>query len=137
MIKHTKKYNLNVPSWETLLENLNWSITNNKIVKHKCPGFLISHQAYKIKEVKPILKDLKLDDAHLYINLCKGDTMGRHWDGTDVYFWQVKGTSIWHFDTKKVTLKTGDLLYIPKKTWHGVEATEPRAGISMSIDYTE
>ena len=55
MIKHTKKYNMNVPSWETILDNLNWSIQNKKIVKHKCPGFLISHQAKKIKEVKPVL----------------------------------------------------------------------------------
>ena len=136
MIKHTKKYNMNVPSWETILDNLNWSIQNKKIVKHKCPGFLISHQAKKIKEVKPVLKKLNLDDAHLYINLCEGDTMGRHWDGVDVYFWQVKGISNWIFDDRKIKLNTGDLLYIPKKTWHGVEAKGPRAGISMSVDYT-
>ena len=97
MIKHTKKYNVNVPSWETILDNL--------------------------------------DDAHLYINLCEGDTMGRHWDGVDVYFWQVKGISNWIFDDRKIKLNAGDLLYIPKKTWHGVEAKGPRAGISMSVDY--
>jgi mannose-6-phosphate isomerase-like protein (cupin superfamily) len=132
-IKVHRKYNLNVPSWEELLNNFNKSASNNKFIKHKCPGFFVSHEAYELTEVKKILKKLKLKAAHLYFNVTKvGGTFGKHNDIVDVYYWQVQGTSKWIFEDRKIILKQGDLLFVPRLIYHDVVAEGPRAGISMA-----
>lgn len=134
-MKLIKNYNKNVPNWETLLNNFNDSVINNGLIKHKCLGFFVSHEAHKIKEVKKVLKNLKLKIAHLYLNITKsGGTFGNHKDDVDVYFWQVQGYTEWKFETKKILLKKGDLLYVPKGMYHEVIAQVPRAGISMSFN---
>lgn len=135
MIKVTKNYNKNTPSWETLLNNFNDSVLNKKLIKHKCFGFFVSHDAHEIKEVKKVLKNLKLKVAHLYFNVTKvGGTFGWHKDDVDVYYWQVQGYTEWIFEEKRVVLKKGDLLYVPKGIYHNVIAHEPRAGVSMSLN---
>jgi ribosomal protein L16 Arg81 hydroxylase len=135
MIKIFKNYNKKVPNWESLLNNFNNSVINNKLIKHKCLGFFVSHEANQIKEVKNILKKLKLKTAHLYFNITKiGGTFGRHKDDVDVYFWQVQGYTKWVFDNKKIILKKGDLLFVPKGIFHEVVVYGPRAGISMSFE---
>jgi mannose-6-phosphate isomerase-like protein (cupin superfamily) len=132
-IKLHRKYNLNVPSWEHLLNNFNKSASKNKLVKHRCPGFFVSHEACELPEVKKILKKLKLKAAHLYFNVTKvGGTFGKHNDIVDVYYWQVQGTSKWVFEDKEIILKPGDLLFVPRLIYHDVVVEGPRAGISMS-----
>ena len=37
--KLERNFNKEVPSWQSLLENYNWSLVNKKLVKHICPGF--------------------------------------------------------------------------------------------------
>jgi len=135
MIKIFKNYDKKVPSWETLLNNFNNSVLDNTLIKHQCPGFFVSHDAYKIKEVKEVLKKLKLKTAHLYFNVTKaGGTFGWHKDDVDVHYWQVQGYTEWVFEEKTILLKKGDLVYVPKGIYHHVIAHEPRAGISMSYE---
>jgi ribosomal protein L16 Arg81 hydroxylase len=133
VIKLYKNHNLNVPSWEELLNNFNNSASNNKLIKHKCFGFFVSHEANELTEVKKILKEFKLTTAHLYFNITKiGGTFGKHNDSVNVYYWQVQGNTKWIFDDREIILQKGDLLYIPKLIYHNVVVEGPRAGISMA-----
>jgi ribosomal protein L16 Arg81 hydroxylase len=133
-IKLLKKYDMNCPDWNNILNNLNNSVINGDDVKHNCLGFFFSDNARVMPEVKNILNKLNLTLAHLYINITQnGDTYGRHSDTVDVYYWQVQGKTNWQFDDEKYILEPGDLIIIPKGIYHNVQPLSPRAGISMSI----
>ena len=133
--QYIKAYNCTVPSWSDCLNNFNDSVINNDIIKHRCFGFFVSHRAHTIPEVQTVLTDLKLRVAHLYINVTThGGSFGRHQDGDDVYFWQVQGNTLWTVDdTDEYLLEPGDLIIVPKHTYHNVTPLGPRVGISMSI----
>jgi mannose-6-phosphate isomerase-like protein (cupin superfamily) len=133
MLKFTKKFYCKVPTWEDILDNFNQSVLNKKLIKHSSLGFFVSHDANKLKEVKKVLKKLKLKEAHLYLNICVSETFGRHKDSMDVYFWQIQGSTRWEFDNINYVLAPGDLIYVPKETYHNVVPLGPRAGISMSL----
>jgi|TARA_B110000483_G_scaffold203561_1_gene245930 mannose-6-phosphate isomerase-like protein (cupin superfamily) len=129
-----KKFNLSCPSWQNILNNLNDSVKNNEEVKHRCLGFFFSDEANKILEVQKVLEELKLNNAHLYINITEnGGTYGRHCDIIDVYYWQVQGETIWKFDNEEYVIKPGDLITVPKGVYHNVIPLGPRVGVSMSI----
>lgn len=129
-----RKFNLNCPSWQNILINLNDSVNNNKDIKHNCLGFFFSDEANKIQEVQKVLEELKLNNAHLYINITEnGGTYGRHNDVIDVYYWQVQGKTIWKFDNDEYAINSGDLIIVPKGIYHDVIPLGPRVGISMSI----
>ena len=132
MTKFIKQFNLNTPSWEELLFNLNFCFTHNENVQNPSPGFFISSPASRIKEVQKVLEELGLQKAHLYINVLNTSTFGPHKDECDVWFWQVRGQTIWEIENKQRTLEEGDLIFIPKGTIHEVTPLGPRAGISMS-----
>ena len=133
-VKIIKNFENKVPSWESLLYNLNHSFIYKNEIKHNHLGFIVSHDANLIFEVADVLKRLNLNAAHLYINLViESNTFGRHCDEDDVYFWQVQGSTKWIFDNDNFTLKKGDLIQIPKGTYHEVKPLSPRAGISMSL----
>ena len=133
-IEIKKKFNLNCPSWQVLLNNLNNSVKFTGEVKHQCLGFFFSNEAYKIEEVNKILNQLKLKYAHLYINITEnGGTYGKHCDVVDVHYWQVQGKTIWQIDEKEYELDSGDLIIVPQGVYHNVIPLGPRAGISMSI----
>ena len=102
--KLEKNFNNNVPSWEAILNNFNWSFIANKDIKHICPGFFVSHEAHLIKEVQTSLEKLDCKIAHLYFNIAIGKTFGKH----------------------------KDLLIVKKNVYHEVVPLTPRAGISMS-----
>ena len=133
-LKLFKKYDLNCPSWNVILNNLNNSVIEGDEVKHNCLGFFFSDNASVIPEIKNVLNKLNLVEAHLYLNITqKGDTYGRHCDVVDVYHWQVQGKTSWMFDDNEYILEPGDLIFIPKVVYHNVQPLSPRAGISMSI----
>ena len=130
--KLEKNFNNNVPSWEAILNNFNWSFIANKDIKHICPGFFVSHEAHLIKEVQTSLEKLDCKIAHLYFNIAIGKTFGKHKDDVDVYFWQVQGITEWHVSGETILLPPGDLLIIKKGVYHKAIPKTPRAGISMS-----
>lgn len=141
--KLEKNFNNNVPNWESILNNFNYScnLSSQKTIKsdikhivpgHICPGFFISHEAHLMKEVQSSLKKLNCKIAHLYFNIALGKTFGKHKDDVDVYFWQVQGTTKWIINDKNIMLNPGDLLIVKKNVYHEVVPLTPRAGISMS-----
>lgn len=133
-LKLIKNFNDNVVTWEDTLNNFNESALNNEIIKHNPFGFFGSHSAHKIEKVKLVLNELKLNTAHLYFNITiKGNNFGNHKDLTDLYFWQCIGKTKWVIEEQKeYILEAGDLLIVPKSTFHNVFALTPRVGISMS-----
>ena len=135
-VNFIKGFELNTPSWDELLLDLDFSYSKKELVKNTSPGFWVCHNAWRIPRVKYILKKLKLEHAHLYINLLGNtSTFGLHDDPVDVWFWQVKGSTKWIIENKEeYLLEEGDLIYIPKETLHNVEPLGPRAGISMSYE---
>jgi len=134
-IKYIKNFDLNVPSWNEVLKNFNNSVLNNEEIKHSCLGFFASFNANGIKKVKNVMKKLNTTDAHLYINITiKGNTYGNHCDNVDVYFWQCQGQTKWIFNesNQQFLLSKGDLIIVPKGTFHNVIPLTPRVGVSMS-----
>ena len=92
---YIKKFNLNTPTWDELLNDFNLSaeLGENIQAQH---GFYVSRSVYRIKKVKKVLKQLNLNVAHLYMNISSvSPTFGDHKDEADVDYWQVKGKSKW------------------------------------------
>jgi|TARA_R100000081_G_scaffold45108_1_gene21316 mannose-6-phosphate isomerase-like protein (cupin superfamily) len=132
-MKFLEKFHMNIPSWETLLNNINYSHIYKNLIKHRPLGFFVTHDAEQIDEVKEVLKKLNLSIAHIYMNLViENNTFDRHNDDVDVYHWQVQGSSKWIFDDSSYILNPGDLIIVPKGEYHKVKPLSPRAGISMS-----
>jgi mannose-6-phosphate isomerase-like protein (cupin superfamily) len=133
-IEYKKAYCEDCPNWQELLENFNDSYKKEEITTIKQNGFFVSHSAWKIKKVMNVLQKLKLNTAHLYINITQqAGSFGRHYDKSDVSFWQVQGQSLWLFDDgMRHILNCGDLIQVPANVYHTVLPLGPRAGISMS-----
>ena len=132
-IEHIKKFELDIPSWKDVIDNLNNSIKNGDLIKSNNRGFFVSHKAYEIDKVDKIRKKLNAKGTHLYINfLFDGDAFPKHQDDVDVIFWQMIGKTKWIVD-KEYILEPGDLIKIPKNTLHKVEPITARAGISFGL----
>ena len=131
------QYCLEIPSWDTILSNLNYSVVTNlkPKLKHLCPSHFVTHHANRIPEVSKVLRALNLCDAHLYISLTQNEIgFGKHYDIVDVFYWQVQGSTRWNVENfGSYTLKKGDLIFVPKLINHEVITLEPRAGILMSV----
>jgi len=130
---HIKEFNLNTPTWDDLLNDFNQSAELGENIRAH-HGFYYSRSVYRIPEVKKVLNQLNLNLAHLYMNVSSvSPTFGNHKDGTDVYYWQVKGKSKWTIqDQEEYILNVGDLIIIPEGVEHNIVPLGPRAGISMS-----
>ena len=132
-IKIKRKFNTKVVTWREAIDNLNQSIDSNKDVRHIPPAFWVAHHAHEMTKVKTILKKLKLKFAHLYVNFIKSNTLGKHHDWQNVWFWQCQGKTKWIIKEKEeYILSPGDLIYVPKNWTHEVIALSHRIGISMS-----
>ena len=128
-----KNYYDNVLTWNEIFLNFDLASKSKELIKHNPIGFFVSHSAWRIERLKPIMKDLEVDDAHLYFNITTvGDNFGNHKDDEDVYFWQCQGLSKWLIENKEYILEPGDLIIVPAGVYHNVKALTPRAGVSMS-----
>ena len=133
-IEFIKKFNLNTPSWKEVIDNLNNSIKNNKLIKFNKESFYVCHDAYLIPKVDKIRKKLKAKGAHSYINfIYNGSAFPKHQDNVDVVFWQIIGMTKWIIDEKEYILEKGDLIKIPKNIPHEVIPLSARVGISFGI----
>lgn len=134
LVKYKKSFNLNTPSWEEVLHYFDYSVNKGEPYRNTSPGFFVNDFGNRIPSVQPILKELGLKVAHIYINtLSTSATFGNHIDSMDVWFWQVKGKTKWVIENKKdYILEEGDLLFISKGILHNVIPLGPRIGISMS-----
>ena len=129
-----RKFNLNTPTWEEAIANVNLSIQNKEEVKIKNPGFYVVHGAQRIPSVQKVLDDLKLTFAHLYMNVITSTgTFGNHKDTMKVIYWQCQGQTSWIIDEREqYTLQPGDLITVEPGTYHNVIPLTPRVGVSMS-----
>ena len=61
----------------------------------------------------------------------------KHTDPVDGFFIQFEGSTLWKIyykdNEKQYTLKSGDMIFIPKNLEHSVEALEPRCSVSISF----
>lgn len=61
----------------------------------------------------------------------------RHSDPVDGFFIQFEGSTLWRIyyedNEEQYSLKSGDLIFIPKNLEHSVEALEPRCSVSISF----
>ena len=69
MIKIIEDFEINTPSWVDILHLLNGESDNKEKFTEFSYGYFISHSAHKISLVENILKKLKLNEAHLYVNI--------------------------------------------------------------------
>lgn len=133
-----KNFDLNVPSWDKIIKNLEYSLNNNDLVKTNKESFIVSHQAHLIPEVKNVMSKVNAKDAHLYINFIPNtSTFGKHSDPVNVAFWQVQGTTKWTVKDKDYILEKGDMIFVPKNVEHAVHPLTIRAGISFGIGYDD
>ena len=135
-VNFIKRFELNTPSWDELLFDLNYSHLNQEEFKYNSEGFFVSHNSYRIPRVKYVLKKLNLKISHLYISILQNaSAFGEHKDKMDTWFWQVKGSTKWVIENKEeYLLEEGDLIHVPKGILHNVIPLSPRAGISMSYE---
>jgi len=61
----------------------------------------------------------------------------KHHDPVDGFFIQLEGSTLWTIyykdNEKQYTLKSGDMIFIPKNLEHSVETLEPRCAVSISF----
>jgi quercetin dioxygenase-like cupin family protein len=87
--------------------------------------------------------------ANCYLSPAGSTALARHCDGHEVFVLQIEGSKAWRVDELgDVTLEPGDVLYIPRGTWHeasaqnqfslhltiGVLAATYRAAIRRALD---
>ncbi len=132
---------MQTPSWGTILKHLNRNIVSGAKMKMLDNLGFVYFDADIMPEVTPLLEEIKKTtsrpvSAHCYISLLEiSKTFGPHNDNADVFFWQVQGSTKWHVDGADYTLSPGDIIYVPRLMVHEVTPLEPRAGISIGIDY--
>ena len=73
------------------------------------------------------LKRTENSSTHL-IRLSKSEAPHYH-DRHDLQVVILEGTSIIHFKDQQITLEKGDVIFIPKGTFHWAENTSPKASI--------
>jgi ribosomal protein L16 Arg81 hydroxylase len=133
VIQFLERFYTDLLTWEEVINNLNQSIQKNEIIKYNKEGFYVSHSAHLIPKVKKLLNKTNCKEAHLYINFISNKTgFGKHKDSMDVWFWQTIGQTQWNIEGSFYLLNPGDLIHIPKETYHEVIPTTARVGISMS-----
>lgn len=133
MIQIQERFYTELLTWEDSIANLNQSIQNKEFIKYNKEGFYVSHSAHLMPKVKKLLNKLECKEAHLYINFISNKTgFGKHKDSMDVWFWQAIGQTQWDVEGSIYLLNPGDLIHVPKETYHEVIPVSARVGISMS-----
>lgn len=136
--------NLSRPSWNDILNELSRTVSSKERYRELDKFSLILLKAENIPHVQPLMSSISSlsnlqCSAHCYINFvthCK--TFGRHNDDSDVFFWQVQGSTKWVVEEQQdfvYILNENDLIYIPRKIVHTVFPLTPRVGISIGLDY--
>lgn len=93
-----------------------------------------------LKKIKKYLKKYKMESNYemAVVSFTNNDaTTGRHFDNDDVLYVQFIGSVIWKIWEKDkeivYILNSGDLLFVPKNTYHEVKSITPRAAVSFIL----
>jgi len=71
--------------------------------------------------------------SSIYLNTSSNvNNVKQHFDDLDNFYWQCIGSTTWHCKDKTYVVNPGDMVYIPSKSYHGVDFSMPRAAIGFS-----
>jgi hypothetical protein len=71
--------------------------------------------------------------SSIYLNVSSNvRNVEQHTDELDNFYWQCIGSTTWHCEDNSYIVNPGDMVYIPSKTYHGVDFSMPRAAIGFS-----
>jgi mannose-6-phosphate isomerase-like protein (cupin superfamily) len=140
-----KNYTTALPSWQTILEDLELNLIDGSEVKHLDNLGFVTHRGERIPSVDILRRtihalhpDKSECTAHIYISLLTSSrTFGRHKDDTDVFFIQALGMTKWVIEENgehEYILSPGDMIFIPKEHWHNPTPLSPRVGISIGFN---
>lgn len=135
-----------VPSWDSIIKNIDRNLSENLEVKIKNNLGIVTHDLSDIAETYSPLELIKKQNpgqiysAHFYVSLSRvSETFGKHKDVSDVWFWQCQGKTKWtvyeNNDEYEYILSPGDVIYVPKQIYHNTQPLTARAGVSFGIDY--
>jgi mannose-6-phosphate isomerase-like protein (cupin superfamily) len=129
-----KKWHCNTVTWDELFENYDYSTKNDRITAIYYDSLFLSHDGHMIEKLKPVLKALDCNEAFAFFNLTSNsETWPEHKDDYDVIYWQCIGKTLWKVEGYgDFMMEPGDLIYIPKGTYHRTVSITPRLGFSMA-----
>lgn len=84
------------------------------------------------RSVKEFKKTFCLNNYNLYLSPANTNAFKRHKDPYNSIIYFLKGSKIWHFDEDSLNTESGDLLFIPSKTYHNVESLSASLHITSS-----
>lgn len=131
------------PEWQEILNHLNRNIMTKQPMNVFDNMAFTYFDAEKLSTVGEMVKEIKKIttknvSAQCYISFLEiSRGFGRHYDESEVFFWQVQGRTHWVVEDQGVheyELTSNDMIYIPVHTVHTVTPLCPRAGISIGID---
>lgn len=140
-----KNYTTALPSWQTILEDLDLNIRDGSVVRQLDNLGFITHRGERIPSVDTLRQSIhamhpenSMCTAHIYISLLSSSkTLGRHKDDTDVFFIQALGQTKWIIEEDgkhEYILNPSDMIFIPKEHWHTPISLSPRVGISIGFN---
>lgn len=138
--------NLTLPTWQEIIECVNWNMENDKSFRGYEYFGLAVWDCSTIKcvdEARMAYATLDTNlkpSAHLYVSLCtKAKTSGWHWDDSDIVYWQAIGETKFEIedDGREFTyiMKPNQMVFVPRGMYHNTTPLTPRAGISLGLDY--
>ena len=121
-------------------ESHDWNVMTLKemILHHGAKNTIACHGDYIPLNMIPILNHMKkyygMKIFHQYISFnIESNTLGYHKDTVDVIIVPIIGIIGYNVDgLGEIKMEPGDLLYIPKYTFHEPILYEPRATLSFS-----
>jgi len=135
------------PSWDDVFVNLEKSMQEDSLIKLGPYLSIVTHNGHKhiryaaefLAEIQKLAPTLA-GSAHVYIGLTRfSESFGRHRDNSDVFFWQIIGSTSWKVFTqdgiREHVLNAGEMIYVPRYMEHEVASLSPRVGISFGLDY--
>ena len=141
--KYIKNFWHLLPSWDSVLQDLELNLNDNSLVKIMNNLGYVTHKGERIFEVKLLMDHIaKINpnnnyvDGHIYISLLsKSETFPSHIDPLDVYYVQAHGKVLWKVYEDNIEyqyiLEPSDLLYIPMGVHHQSNPLTPRIGLSI------
>jgi hypothetical protein len=140
-----KNFWLDLPDFIEVLSDLELDVFTPNTCQHLGDlGFVTWHgeRMPKVKIIFDRIRALRPKDsctAHIYISIfTKSITYGRHKDASDVFYTQGAGKTHWIVEDEgesyEYVLDEGDMLYLPKGTFHTPNPLTPRYGISVGFN---
>jgi mannose-6-phosphate isomerase-like protein (cupin superfamily) len=156
-----KDFCKDVPSWQEIIDYIDKSsnvtdsrmpaepneydkalggvYVGNVLIKQNFYFYLAmhGHVSNATEEIEKAFQDIYPDKegglSSMYVNFSSNlSNIPQHFDAHDNFHWQCIGSTTWHCEDKTYVVNPGDMVYIPSKSYHGVDFSMPRAAIGFS-----